>query len=280
MRERRNSSVVRAVVGTPLAPVRVNPDHRAEQVSQEILGSVVEVLDYSGDWVRCRGEDGYEGWLHGGGLIVGEGREAEAWWDDIGGKPAIVLDATFEADDGSPIVRLPWGARVALAGSAARLPDGRAGRLTGGRWVTWEELVAGYPQTGDAVVETAREWAGVPYVWGGRTRWGTDCSGLVQAVYKLHGFLLPRDSYQQAEIGEPVDVGEGYADTQPGDLLFFRAVDAPRITHVALSLGGAAILHAAGAHGLVAEDELTGGSPLQRSLTENFVGGKRLLWSR
>jgi cell wall-associated NlpC family hydrolase len=216
--------------------------------------------------------------LHSGGLIVGKGEDAEAWWDDVGGKPAIVRDATFVNDDGSSIMRLPWGARVALTGSVARLPDGSAGRLTDGRWATWEELVAGYPQTGDAVVETAREWAGTPYVWGGRTRWGSDCSGLVQAVYRLHGFLLPRDSYQQAEIGEPIDVGAGFAILEPGDLLFFRGDEAPGVVHVALSLGGAGILHAAQGHGLVAEDELTGGSPLQRSLAESLVGARRLFW--
>jgi hypothetical protein len=266
-----------AIVRAALVPVRASPSVRAEQVSQEALGAALEVLEQEGEWLRCRGEDGYEAWVPSGSVIIcSDARDAVAWWDDAGGVPAVSLDATLVDGSGRPLVRLPWGARVALAGRAVVLPDRRRGWLAEGRLVSWTEASERFPQSGAAVAGTAREWLGVPYLWGGRTRWGADCSGLVQAVYRLHGFHLPRDSYQQAEYGEPLDVGAGLDELRPGDLLFFRAADAARVAHVALSLGGSAVLHAAEANGAVAEDDLGGDSELARSLRSRLSGARRL----
>lgn len=267
-----------ALVTTPLAAVRARPDVRAEQVSQEALGAVLEVLEGTADWARCRGEDGYEGWLNRGGLRLCEAEQAEAWWDEAGGRPALVLDATLVDERGLVCARLPWGARVALSGSRAVLPDGRGGRLDAGDWVVWDKLGDRFPQDGPAVVATARRWLGTPYLWGGRTRWGADCSGYVQAVYRLHGFLLPRDSHQQAEIGELVEPGSELEGLQLGDLLYFRAHDSARVTHVALAAGGPHILHAAQPRGAVNEDSLHGDSELERSLRARLVRARRLFW--
>ncbi len=269
----------RAIVRAALAPVRAAPDNRAEQVSEEVIGSVLEVLERSGAWARCRGEDGYEGWLHTGALLLRNAEEAEAWWDGFGGVPVVALEATLNDAAGGKLVRVPWGARLALVGSEVWLPDGRAGKFAEGAWVGWTELDSRFPQDGGAVVSTARRWLGTPYVWGGRTCWGADCSGYVQAVYRLHGFLLPRDSYQQAEIGEPIEVSLGYASLQPGDLLFFRGRVSERVAHVALSSGGPSILHAAQENGSVAANDLSRDSELERSLAESLVGVRRLFGS-
>jgi hypothetical protein len=268
-----------AIVIAPLTAVRAEPGHRAEQVSQETLGSALRLLERSGSWVHCRGEDDYEGWVHVGGLVL-RAEEAEAWWDDFSGAPAISLDAALADESGEPFMLLPWGARIALEGSLAHLPDGRSARLVAGRCVRWDKLSADFPQEGAAVAATAREWLGVPYVWGGRTRWGADCSGFVQAVFRLHGFTLPRDSHQQAEIGEPVEADRDLAGLDPGDLLYFRGRETPRVVHVALSLGRAKMLHAAEANGCVAVNDLGGGSELESSLAERLVGVRRIFWSK
>ena len=267
-----------AIVRTALAPVRSHPENRAEQVSEEPLGSVLAVIEQDEEWAFCRGEDGNEGWVNKGGLILREKEEAEAWWDDAGATPALSLDAVIADDAGRQLVRTPWGARLAVNRSVAFLPDGRSGRLAEGRWVAWEDLGAAYPQEGAAVIATATEWMGVPYVWGGRTRWGADCSGFVQAVYRLHGLLLPRDSYQQAEIGEPIDAGSKYEGLEPGDLLFFRGRESAKVVHVAFSLGRSAILHAAEPNGFVKEDDLRGDSELEESLSKRVVSVRRLFW--
>jgi cell wall-associated NlpC family hydrolase len=92
----------------------------------------------------------------------------------------------------------------------------------------------------------------------------------------LHGFLLPRDSYQQAEVGEPIEADGDRANLRPGDLLFFRGRESKRVVHVALSLGGSAITHAAQENGCVGTDDLRGGSELERWLAASLVGVRRL----
>jgi len=269
-----------AVVKSPLTPVRSAPSVRAEQTSQEPLGGVLRILDRDGDWVLARGEDAYEGWVHTGALLLGDEAGSEAWWDGRGGRPALALDLELRDEDGDILVRLPWGARIAVEGHIAHLPDGRSGRTATGEWSLWEERGSGrFARTGAAVVQTARQWQGVPYVWGGRTRWGADCSGMVQMVYRLHGVMLPRDSYQQGEVGEPLDAGDEFQDVVPGDLLFFHARDSARIVHVAISCGGYRVIHAAEPNGEVMEDDLGRGGGLGTSLAKRLAGVRRLFSS-
>lgn len=264
-----------ALVSAALAAVRAKPDVRAEQVSQETLGSVLEVLERTDEWARVRGADGYEGWVSGGSLRLCSADEAESWRIPKKGEEVLVLDAAIVGDGWEPVVSLPWGARVVVEGESARLPDDRSGRLVGGQWVPESDLAGRFPADGSSVLATAREWMGVPYLWGGRTRWGADCSGFVQAVYRPHGVLLPRDSHEQASSGVAVDPAD-FDRIEPGDLVFFRARESERVVHVAFCLDGSAILHAAQANGQVRADDLAGGSELEKSLAERMVGVRRL----
>lgn len=266
-----------AIVRVALAPVRREPDPRSEQVSQEVMGSVVEPLRRDGDWLLVRGADHYLGWVHSGAVRLEPG--AAAAWDHAGADGAFVLDGVVRDARGGPVARLPWGARVHAGGDGcATLADGRSGRLDDpGAVVRVEELVTRFPAEPDAVVETARCWIGVPYVWGGRTRWGVDCSGFVQAVFALHGVALPRDSDLQAKKGRSVKAGRDLRGARPGDLLFFRSPTSRRIAHVGLSLGGARLLHAAEPNGEVAVDDLSAPDGLGARLARRIADVRRVL---
>lgn len=100
-----------------------------------------------------------------------------------------------------------------------------------------------YPQMGTPrqIENTARQFLGAPYLWGGKSHFGIDCSGLVQQVYKINNIKLPRDSYKQAEVGETVAFDQHVA----GDLAFFQNVNG-RIIHVGIIIPGNQILHASG----------------------------------
>src|SRR5690606_11637370 len=117
---------------------------------------------------------------------------------------------------------------------------------------------------------------GAPYLWGGVTLNGVDCSGFTQAVMWMHGIALPRDSDLQERTGTGVSLGLDLDELRPGDLLFFAEKGA-RVSHVAISLGGPLIIHSALGNGGVHSNDLTGDDPLERKLAEMFVSARRLL---
>ncbi|HYE58275.1 MAG TPA: C40 family peptidase, partial [Rhodothermales bacterium] len=102
----------------------------------------------------------------------------------------------------------------------------------------------------EALVSTAKTLLGAPYLWGGTSTKGMDCSGFTKTVYLLHGLILPRDANQQADAGEAVDDAGDFSKLQPGDLLFFgrKAQEgrAESIVHVGMWIGGGEFIHAAG----------------------------------
>jgi cell wall-associated NlpC family hydrolase len=137
-----------------------------------------------------------------------------------------------------------------------------------------EQLARRFPADPRAVVQTAGRWLGVPYLWGGRTNTGSDCSGFVQSILRVHGVLLPRDSKDQGAGGEALgDSAHALDDVRPGDLLFF-APEGRGISHVAISTGGTGIIHCSAGRGEVAEDDLSAepsSDELQRLLRKSLV---------
>lgn len=265
-----------ALVRSSLTAVRAKPIVRAEQISQEVLGAVLQVLERDTDWARVRGEDGYEGWVTVGGLHHCDAAAADAWRSGSHGAPAIVLDAVVEDSSGAVLKRLPWGSRLLLDGPGALLPDGRTGKLLDGEWTLEDELRDRFPPSGKALAKTAARWLGAPYSWGGRTLWGVDCSGYAQACYRLHGMTLPRDSYQQERCGAPIEPGRDFARLKEGDLVYFRGEESEHVMHVAISLGGSRIVHSSLTNGGVAIDDLSGDSGFERALAMRAISARRL----
>jgi cell wall-associated NlpC family hydrolase len=258
------------------APVRAEPSHRAERVTEWLCGEIIAVLEHTPDWVRGRGPDGYEGWVTASAARGCAAGEVDAWR-----REATLWSLGTELLGGSPrpANRLPWGARArpVTAGRVA-LPDGTiVVPRDPDRLVHEEHRAELFPATGEAIVETAMQWLGAPYMWGGRTRAGVDCSGLVQAVYGLHGLHLPRDSGPQRGVGPDLATGpEAMGALEPGDLLFF-APEGKGISHVAISTGGAGVLHAAVSNGRVDVDDLASDRDLARLLRRSIVASTRPL---
>jgi cell wall-associated NlpC family hydrolase len=171
---------------------------------------------------------------------------------------------------------LPWGARLTRHSGAYRLLSTRSGSLGSGEVVDTDRLADRFPPRGESIARTARRWLGAPYLWGGVTPSGVDCSGLVQSVLWMHGIAAPRDSDQQQCLGVPVQTGQGFEDARAGDLLFF-AERGTRITHVAISLGGPLILHAGVSNGGVAVNDVTGSAELEDRLRQTFVAARRVV---
>lgn len=270
-----------AIVRSAWSPVRAEPSHRAEMVTQWVCGEVLRTSEEADSWIETRGPDGYSGWSPVGSLrlVDSEGTaewEARATAWSLGTALEVTADRSGAAAAAN---HLPWGSRVELfSDGTVELPDGRSARpVRADALVRSEELPGLFPRDGPSVVETARRWLGAPYLWGGRTEAGVDCSGLVQATFAVHGVQLPRDSSEQAESGARLELGAGMpTDPSPGDLVFF-APEGRGITHVGILVDEIRLLHASASNGCVAVDDLSGDRTLARLLRESIVAWTRPL---
>jgi gamma-D-glutamyl-L-lysine dipeptidyl-peptidase len=265
-----------ALVRAAIAPLYAEPRLPGSQISQIVLGMRVELLSRQGEWLRIRGEDGYIGWVHAGYLQPGPDEWALGWERASYGEPIVSLGAQLVADDGRVLTRLPWGARLVRHTGACLLPDGRSGQVANGEVVDVDRLADWFPPRGESIARTGRRWFGAPYLWGGVTLNGVDCSGFTQAVMWMHGIALPRDSDLQANVSVGIEVEADLRALRPGDLLFFAEPDA-RVSHVAISLGGSQIVHSALGNGGVDLNDLAGEQPLERRLARMLVKVRRLL---
>jgi gamma-D-glutamyl-L-lysine dipeptidyl-peptidase len=266
-----------AVIRAALAPVYGDPALPAPQITQAVLGVRVDPLTRANAWTRIRLEDGYIGWVHTGYLQFGSSDWAHAWERNTHGEPVVSLGAELLDDEARVFARLPWGSRIVRLGpNLYELPDGRRGSIGSGEVVDVDRLADWFPARGDSVVRTARRWMGAPYLWGGVTTGGVDCSGLVQAVFWLHGIALPRDSDQQSRSGERIDAAEDFSNLLPGDLVFFSE-SGTRVSHVAISMGGPQIVHSALTNGGVDVNDLSGDRDLEIRLRGLFTNVQRVL---
>lgn len=245
------------VVTGAYAPMHAEPRLSSSQVSQALGGHTLTVLESTDDWHQLRGDDGYTGWIHAGFLAP------------VTSEPAPDARLTSLGC----IVRNIGERRRVLPPGALLLPEDT---LESGRAVTIDALRREYPaDPAEAASTAAAIFEGTPYLWGGVTPWGADCSGLVQTSFRLHGIVLPRDAWQQALIGE--DAGTDPLALAAGDLLFFSDREDGRVTHVGIALGAGSMVHAALGRGGFAIERLDDTDDLYvEKLRARFTGARRV----
>ena len=267
------ANVPRAVVTAAVAPLVREPRITADRLSEALHGETLTLLERREAWLRVRATDGYHGWIHTGYLATGSDDWAGDWETRASARS---LGAELRCEDQR--FRLPLGALVALRrNGGVETADGRAWSVAAGVVRPAAEYRA------EARLLAAPEWAlrwfsGAPYLWGGRTEWGIDCSGLVQATYAARGLALPRDSDLQYGAGREVTLDPAGAGYEAGDVLCFA--DGHRISHVALWAGAGRIVHAALARGGVGADDLLADTPAARRLSAMLVAVRRVQGGR
>lgn len=260
--EREDPAVLfTATVRTPIAPMHGEPRIASQMISQQVAGHRIEAVDAAGDWVRARGDDGYEGWMHVGFLA----RSPQGAMRQSRQSTRISLGC---------ITGTAAGGRRSLPLRAFLAPDEV---VHSGDSVDGGKMAERFPLDATAIAQSACEFfAATSYLWGGVTPWGADCSGLVQSVFALHGVPLPRDAWQQARAGR--DAGRELLATRPADLLFFSDRPDAHITHVAIALGEHRLVHLALGRGGYAVERLDDErNEYVRKLGERFLFAREML---
>ncbi|GAF03098.1 C40 family peptidase [Saccharicrinis fermentans] len=222
-------------------PVRKEPSEASELVTQILFGETFVVLEKDKKWARIKMDfDGYEGWIDAKLIFSMAETEYELWkntdaWMVSTPKINIVKDGS------GTTITIPAGSRIVFNGHDRNsFSIGKNDYFISGQIPSHKEL---------GIREVATSLLHTPYLWGGRSYFGIDCSGLSQIVFKINGTRIPRDAYQQMELGTNVSFVE---EARIGDLAFFDNEDG-HIVHVGICLGSGKIIHA---HGEVRVDSL------------------------
>ena len=267
-----------ALVTVSVAVMKTKPSHASELGNQLIMGMVVKALKSESGWYFVQSlDDRYLGWMEPSHLALMTKDQADA----IARGPRAIVTSLFAfvrerpAPDGAPVCDLVVGDVLSTTGRSAgwmavQLPDGRKGFVADADATDYQAWKASRKITPEAIEQTARRFMGVPYLWGGTSAKGFDCSGYLKTVFRLNGLELQRDTDQQANEGVAVATDNDFAEVRKGDALFFGPrAGVARITHTGIYLGGKLFIHCAG---MVKLNSLDPASPLY---SENLL--KRLV---
>ncbi|MBN8703455.1 MAG: C40 family peptidase [Bacteroidetes bacterium] len=218
-----------------VVPCKAEPSHKSEMVTQLLFGETYQVLKEEEDWIHIKITfDNYECWIHKKQHTAITTEIAE----QIAQSPLTIVSELIQPIS-CGIASMPI-----TAGCSLPLVKGKDFKIADTEYQyegAFKRIDFSSPKKKE-VVEYAYLFLNSPYLWGGKSPFGIDCSGFTQLVYKLSGYKLPRDAYQQAELGTPLSfVDEG----EPGDLAFFDNTEG-KITHVGILLKNNKIIHSSG----------------------------------
>ena len=238
------------VIVVPVANMYSHASEKSDVVSQAIYGSNVTLLVARGEWSRIQTADRYRGWVpsrHLRILLIGNGYatsgptvQVQSLFANIYNEPDVTVH--------KPVVTVPFETRLEVATEDVKQTKKPAKKKVipeGWLQVRLPVLENAWIQTGDVVtdpkplsipesIELGKRFLGIPYLWGGTTSFGFDCSGLTQMLVRARGIIMPRDADKQAAWSgvKPVE----RKDLQAGDLLFFGS-SAKNIDHTGMYIG-------------------------------------------
>ncbi|MFL6304405.1 MAG: NlpC/P60 family protein [Candidatus Sulfotelmatobacter sp.] len=239
------------VVVVPVANMYSGPSDKTDVVSQAIYGSDVSLVVARGEWSRIQTSDYYKGWVPSRQiriLLTGNGYAKSV--------PAVQVESLFaniyvepDITKHKPVVTVPFETRLELV-SDSKAKDGKPAP-EGWLQVHLPDLRNAWVQVGDVTsdpkplsipesIELAKRFLGIPYLWGGRSSFGFDCSGFTQMLLRARGINMPRDADQQASWNGVTAVERKHL--QPGDLLFFGS-SPKQITHTGMYIGEGQFIH-------------------------------------
>jgi cell wall-associated NlpC family hydrolase len=277
-----------AIGNNSVLNIRSEPKHSAELGTQGLLGMPLKVLDKNGDFYRIQTPDGYISWVDKGGIYRMNKGEFDNWsnskkiiytsqagfvYDSIVTTNGIISDITLGG-----ILKYISENRNTYE---VEYPDKRKGFVKKDEANILTEWLANTTASQESIEKTAKSMLGFPYLWGGTSSKGMDCSGFTKMTYLLNGFVIPRDASQQINVGKIVDSDLDFSDLQKGDLLFFgtKATEdkKQRVVHVGIWLGNDKMefIHSSGNVHISSMDE---NNALFDEMNKNrYLGSRRYL---
>jgi cell wall-associated NlpC family hydrolase len=243
------------LINNSVSNLRSNPKHSAELATQATLGTPVKIYKKEGDWFLIQTPDKYLSWVDSGGIIPLTDKEFNSWKT----KDKIIYTETYghsyeEPNSGSQVVTdLVAGGVLEFLNEqneyyAVKYPDGRIGYVSKKESQPYAQWIAAMNPSVESLVETSKTLMGVPYLWGGTSTKGMDCSGFTKTIYFLNGMVIPRDASQQVHTGKQIDENQNFKNLEKGDLLFFgrKATDftKEKVVHVGMWIGNNEFIHA------------------------------------
>jgi hypothetical protein len=214
---------MKGICNLSLVAVRAEPGGKKEMVTQLLYGETYDVLeeDPTGEWIRIQTcFDAYQGWI--------SSLQFEEWHEDEFLQLKVVQVPYLEVENGQYGMILSAGSIIGDEFNVTPLQARDFQRFNGN-------------DLRSRLSSLSKSFINAPYLWGGRSFMGFDCSGFTQVLYKIYGIKLPRDAYKQAEQGELVSLD----DAEAGDLAFFHNEEG-KVTHVGMMLDDRKIIHASG----------------------------------
>lgn len=243
-----------ALINISVANLRSQPKHSAELATQATLGTPVKVLKEQDGWYYIQTPDKYLAWVDDGGIELFDDRVMTNWKTTDKMMYTKTYGHSYEGPDRKqPVSDLVAGNVLEIIKYVdeffiVRYPDGRQAYVSKEEaepYTAWLEKLT--PNT-DSLVATSKTLMGVPYLWGGTSTKGMDCSGFTKTVYFLNGMVIPRDASQQVHTGKAIDSVANFENLQKGDLLFFgkKATDSTseKVVHVGMWIGNSMFIHA------------------------------------
>lgn len=248
-----------AVARNSVINIRSNPKHSAELGTQGLLGMSLKVLDKKGDFYRIQTPDNYISWVDKGGITRMDKNEFDTWnqsskiiYTKVFG--FVYVDKSISSEIISDITLGGILQYISEDNSfyEVKYPDNRIGFIKKNEAVIYNSWLQNLDSPKENIESIAKKMNGFPYLWGGTSSKGIDCSGFTKMVYLMNGFIIPRDASQQINAGKIVDTNLTFEGLEKGDLIFFgrkaTTEKKQRVTHVGIWLGNNKMefIHASG----------------------------------
>lgn len=277
-----------AVARNSVINIRSKPKHSAELGTQGLLGMSLKVLDKQGDFYRIQTPDNYISWVDKGGITRMNQGEFDAWNSSKKVLFTEVVGYVYSENkiDAKIISDITLGGLLKYVSEddyfyKVKYPDDRIGFVKKSEATIYNSWLKSVNPSQENIEIFAKKMNGFPYLWGGTSSKGMDCSGFTKMVYLMNGLVIPRDASQQVNAGKKVDTNLNFSDLEKGDLLFFgtKATEnkKQRVTHVGIWLGNdkQEFIHASGDVHISSMDE---NEPNYDEFNKNrYLGSRRYL---